>query len=92
MEPSSLVILLAREYRLMYYIKNLYSKMNMNSLISYLSLAEWQITKLYNNSLKYSNNELLKNLVDLSEIDIKIKKGIWDKDIALYPFILDACQ
>ena len=91
-EPSSLVILLAREYRLMYYIKNLYSKMNMNSLISYLSLAEWQITKLYNNSLKYSNNELLKNLVDLSEIDIKIKKGIWDKDIALYPFILDACQ
>ena len=91
-EPTVLVVLLAREYRLMYYVKNLYNKMSMSDIMSYLSLADWQINKLYTNSSKYSNKELLDNLVKLCTIDLNIKKGIYDKDISLYGFLMDACS
>ena len=91
-EPTVLVSLLAREYRLMYYVKNLYNKMSMSDIMSYLSLADWQINKLYTNSSKYSNKELLDNLVKLCTIDLNIKKGIYDKDISLYGFLMDACS
>lgn len=91
-EPTVLVALLAREYRLMYYVKNLYNKMGMGDIMSYLSLADWQINKLYTNSSKYSNKELLDNLVKLCTIDLNIKKGIYDKDISLYGFLMDACS
>ena len=54
-------------------------------------MQDWQVNKLYNNGVHYSENELLKNLVDLCNIDMNIKKGLWDKDTALYGFLLDAC-
>lgn len=91
-EATSLVVLLAREYRLMYYVKKLYNKMSISEMCSYLGLADWQINKLYNNSINYKEKELLSNLVSLCNIDLNIKKGIWDKDIALYTFLLDACS
>lgn len=91
-EPTALVALLAREFRLMYYIKELKDKMNTSKMMSYLSLADWQINKLYNNSMKYTKNELLKNLLYLCKIDLNIKKGYWDKDTSLYGFILENCS
>ena len=91
-EPTVLVSLLAREYRLMYYVKNLYNKMSMSDIMSYLSLADWQINKFYTNASKFSNKELLENLVKLCDIDLNIKKGIYDKDISLYGFLMDACS
>lgn len=91
-EVTSLIILLAREYRLMYYVKELYNKLNKREIMSYLSIVEWQFNKLYNNSLNYTKEELLKNLVSLSDIDVKIKTGIFDKDTAIYPFLLEACS
>ncbi len=91
-EPTVLVALLAREYRLMYYVKNMYGKHSKSDIMSYLSLADWQINKLYTNSNKYSNKELLDYLVKLCNIDISIKKGFIDKDISLYGFLLDACS
>lgn len=91
-ETTSLVLLLAREYRLMYYVKTLNNKMSLSELMSYLKLADWQINKLYTNSSKFTQDELLNNLVSLCNIDLNIKKGIWDKDIALHGFLLDACS
>lgn len=91
-EPTTLVALLAREFRLMYYIKELKDKIDTSEMMSYLSLADWQINKLYNNSMKYTKNELLKNLLYLCKIDLNIKKGYWDKDTSLYGFILENCS
>lgn len=91
-EPTALVALLAREFRLMYYIKELKDKMNTSEMMGYLSLADWQINKLYSNSMKYTKNELLKNLLCLCKIDLNIKKGYWDKDTSLYGFILENCS
>ncbi len=92
-DSTILATLLAREYRLMYYVKKMYQKrIDIYEICQNLSLADWQVNKLYNNGLHYSESELLKNLVDLCNIDMNIKKGIWDKDIALYGFLLDACS
>ena len=91
-EPTTLVALLAREFRLMYYIKELKDKMDTSEMMSYLSLADWQINKLYNNSMKYTKNELLKNLLYLCKIDLNIKNRYWDKDTSLYGFILENCS
>lgn len=92
-EPISLINLLAREYRLMYMVKN-YSnqKYDLKKISSLLKLPDWQISKLYNNSLNYREDELLANLYSLGDIDLKIKKGIYDKDIALYPFLMHTCS
>lgn len=92
-DSNVLATLLAREYRLMYYVKKMYqNKISLSEICSNLSLADWQVNKLYNNGIHYSESELLKNLVDLCNIDMNIKKGIWDKDIALYGFLLDTCS
>lgn len=91
-ESVTLINLLAREYRLMYYVKKMREdKNNMDDICKNLAMQEWQVNKLYNNSLNYTDNELLKNLSELAKIDLKIKSGILDKDIALYPFLLEAC-
>ena len=76
----------------MFYVKRLYSDGgSIEAICSNLNLVDWQVNKLYNNGLHYSESELLKNLNDLCDIDMNIKKGIWDKDIALYGFLLEAC-
>lgn len=91
-EPISLVALLAREYRLMYYVKKMQEKnLTKYEMCQELQLRDWQLNKIYNNAITYSKTELEKNLVDLCNIDLNIKKGIWDKDIALYGFLLEAC-
>lgn len=91
-DSTILVSLLAREYRLMFYVKKMYqSRMSLIEICNNLNLADWQVNKLYNNCLHYSENELATNIVNLCNIDLNIKKGIWDKDIALYGFLLDAC-
>ena len=91
-EPVMLISLLAREYRLMYYVKKMYqNKKTLASICSELKLQDWQVNKLYNNSIKYSDDELLNNLVSLCNCDTSIKKGLWDKDVALISFLLGAC-
>ena len=85
--------LLAREYRLTFYVKKLYQdKWSLKDICNTLHMADWQVDKLYNNALHYSESELLRNLVLLCDIDMNIKKGLWDKDTALYGFLLDACS
>ena len=92
-EPISLLVILTREYRLMFYIKILMENgLNLNEMCQKLHLQDWQVNKLYNNSLKYSKNELLKNICDLTNTDISIKKGLWDKDLSIYSFLMDACN
>lgn len=91
-DETSLIILLAREYRLMYYVASLYKKIGLNEVMAYLGLQDWQVNKLYTNSQKFQKDELLNNLELLSKIDVNIKKGLFDKEIALYSFLLEACS
>lgn len=91
-EPLSLVLLLAREYRLMYYVKAMYNKYSLREIMSKLQLQEWQVSKLYTNSRSYTEEELKNYLVRLCKIDINVKKGLVDKDTCLYPFLMEVCS
>ena len=92
-ESVVLINLLAREYRLMYYLKK-YQKdgLSKQSICNNLNLQEWQLNKLYNNSLKYSEDELKDNLKTLADADLGIKSGKLDKDVALVSFLINACE
>ena len=91
-DSTSLVILLYREYKLMYLIKNINElDMDSNAFAKNYNLRDWQIDNIYKNSLSYSNQELLRNISLLADLDYKIKSGIYDKDTALYPFLLSVC-
>ena len=91
-ESLALINLLAREYRLMYFLKRYDSKkMSLKEISVKLSLQDWQIKKLYQNSLEYTEDELLTNIKKLANIDIGIKTGTFDKDAALVTFLVDVC-
>lgn len=91
-EPLSLVILLAREYRQMYYLKKYQAKhLALPVICSKMQLQDWQVNKLYTNSLSYTDTELLNNLRLLGEMDVNIKTGLWDKDAALMNFLVNIC-
>ena len=92
-EEISLVILLAREYKKIYYVKKYkYLGYNFNKICSELNMRDWQLEKLYNTSIKYKEKELLDNIKYLATIDQNIKKGIFDKSISLISFMVEACQ
>ncbi len=89
-EPTMLIILLAREFRNAYEVKKLYNnKKGMSEIMKILKMQEWQINKIYQSSLLYNENELLKHIKHLAILDAKIKKGQIDKSLALTQFVLE---
>ncbi len=89
-DSSYLVILLARQFRLIFYVKTMYeNKYSLKDILSTLKLQEWQLNKIYKETLNFTSDELKNLLLKLAKIDAKIKTGQVDKDIALNTFILD---
>ena len=88
-DPIALLLLLAREYRLMYSVlilmENGYPKVK---ICKELNLADWQVDKLNRHSFKYTKDQLAAYIKKLSEIDYKIKKGDQDKFMALKSFLI----
>ena len=88
-EPIVLLSLLAREYRLILFAKQLidqgYSKY---TITQELNLLDWQLDKVINNSYNYSTLELEDKLIDLCELDYQIKTFNIDKYLGLEMFIL----
>lgn len=83
-DPIALISLLAREYRLILYTKILMSNgFYKDSLTKKLSLQDWQVDKLIKEGNNYSDSEIKKYLKFIAEIDYKIKRGIYDKFMAL---------
>ncbi len=91
-ETVTLINLLAREYRLMYSLKKFsQDNLKLDQIKEKLNLQDWQVNKIYKNSLNYKEKELLKNIYRLAEMDLKIKKGIYDKELILNSFLLEVC-
>lgn len=88
-EPIALITLLAREYRLILFTKDLlnnnYSKFE---ILKKLSLLDWQLDKIINNSYNYTIIELEDKLADLLELDYKLKTNTIDKYLGLEMFVL----
>ena len=88
-EPIKIVIMLANQIRIIYQTKELsklgYSEKNIADI---LEIHPYRVKIALSNTYRYDSQELLDNLYKLSDIDINIKQGNIDKDLALEMFIL----
>ena len=89
-DESMIIILLAREYRMILNILILQLKKESKSnIMKTLKLLDWQLDKLYNKSILYSINDIKNYLHELSIIDFKIKSGQIDKNIAIKTYLIN---
>lgn len=92
-DESSLITLLAREYRLISYVKTFYEQReSLNEIMKKLKMLDWQVQKYYKSSLMYSKKELNEIIKSLADTDEGIKTGLVDKTNALEIFLLSVCS
>ena len=88
-EPLKIVIMLANQCRIMYQSKELMLKgYTEKDIASLLKIHPYRVKLAQQNSRNYSSKTLLKYLNELADIDIGIKTGKINKDLALELFIL----
>ena len=89
-EPLKIVILLASQFRLMYQAKELakkgYSEKNISEV---LKVHPYRVKLALQKGKKYKAETLLNYLSVLADIDIAIKTGKTDKNLALELFLLN---
>ena len=88
-EPLKIVIMLANQFRIMYQSKELMFKgYTEKDIASLLKIHPYRVKLAIQNSRNYSSKTILKYINDLADIDIGIKTGKLNKDLALELFIL----
>ena len=88
-EPIKIIALLASKFRLMYQANRLAKKGHTEESISeILKVHKYPVHLAILSGYKYSSEILLKYLNDLADLDIGIKTGEKDKELALELFIL----
>lgn len=88
-EPIKIIVILANQFRIMYQSKELLKKgYSEKDIASILKIHPYRVKLAIQNSRNYTNEMLLKYLNDLADIDIGIKTGTINKDLALELFIL----
>lgn len=88
-EPIKIIVILANQFRIMYQSKELLKKgYSEKDIANILKIHPYRVKLAIQNSRNYTSEVLLKNLNNLADIDIGIKAGILNKDLALELFIL----
>ncbi|MBR3199029.1 MAG: DNA polymerase III subunit delta [Bacilli bacterium] len=88
-EPLKIVIMLANQFRIMYQSKELMKKgYSEKNIAETLQIHPYRVKLAIQNSKAYDSKTLLKFINDLAEIDLNIKTGNANKDLALELFIL----
>lgn len=88
-EPIKIIVILANQFRIMYQSKELLKKgYSEKDIASILKIHPYRVKLAIQNGRNYSSKTLLKHLNNLADIDIGIKTGILNKDLALELFIL----
>ncbi len=88
-EPIKIIILLASQFRIMYQTKELLKRgMSKNDIASTLKIHPYRVEIAMQQGRKYDSKTLLKYLNNLADLDINIKTGKTNKDLALEMFIL----
>lgn len=88
-EPLKIVIMLANQFRIMYQSKELLLKgYSEKDIASILKIHPYRVKLAIQNSRNYNSKTLLKFIDELAKIDIGIKTGEMNKDLALELFIL----
>ena len=88
-EPIKIIAILANQFRIMYQSKELLKKgYSEKDIASILKIHPYRVKLAIQNSRNYSSKTLLEYLNNLADIDIGIKTGKLNKDLALELFIL----
>ena len=88
-EPIKIIVILANQFRIMYQSKELLKKgYSEKDIASILKIHPYRVKLAIQNSRNYTSETLLKYLNNLANIDIGIKTGTLNKDLALELFIL----
>jgi len=89
-EPIKILIMLANQFRIIYQSKELYKKgLTEGEIASYIGIHPYRIKLALNKSRNYESKTILKYLYNLANIDINIKTGKIDPNLALELFILN---
>lgn len=89
-EPIKILIMLANQFRIIYQSKELYKKgLTEGEIASYIGIHPYRIKLALNKSRNYDSKTILKYLYQLSEMDIDIKTGKTEPNLALELFILN---
>lgn len=88
-EPSVIIALLYREFKLMLSVL-LYeeNKTPVTEILRELKLAEWQYQKVKNNLRMYNKREIKEQIEVLGDLDYQYKSGLRNKDTILITYIL----
>lgn len=88
-EPIKIIVMLANQFRLMYQAKYLSSKgYSEDDIAIKLQAKKYPVHLALQKGYRYSPEILLKHLEELADLDIKIKSGEIDKNLALELFLL----
>ncbi len=89
-EPIKILIMLANQFRIIYQSKELYKKgLTEGEIASYIGIHPYRIKLALNKSRNYESKTILNYLYELANIDINIKTGKIDPNLALELFILN---
>lgn len=92
-DPTVLISLLARDYRILLEIKTMQeNNKNDYEIMNTLGLQNWQYDRYLKKIFPFKKIELENILVKLSNTDLEIKSGKKDKFVALELLILDICS
>lgn len=88
-EPIKIIVLLGNQFRLMYQAKLFTNKgYSEDDIASLLQVKRYPVHLAIQKSYRYSKEILIDNLEHLADLDIKIKSGEIDKNLALELFLL----
>ena len=88
-EPIKIIIMLANKFRLMYQACELSKKgYNIDEIADKLNSKRYPVQLAIEKGYKYDSKIILHNLEELADMDVNIKMGLIDKEIALELFIL----
>lgn len=92
-EPIMLMSMLAKEIRNTLLVKKMIREKDKKEMMKVLGINyEFMIDKLINNSYSFKEKELESFLVDLCDLDYKIKSGRISNKLALEMFIMEVCK
>lgn len=92
-EPTILISLLARDFRIMLSIKKMQEQnLREYEIMNELKLSDWQLEKYLKKIFPFKIKELESILLKLAQLDLDIKSGKIDRYIGLELLILDLCE
>ena len=89
-DPSMLIIILYKEYRNLYFVKEYSSKkMSQIEISSKLKMENWQIQKYFKMALNYKSAEIIEIIKKIGYLDKDVKTGRVDKLSGLEYLLID---